>query len=76
MLSAVVIHLSIGSRDAYSPYQIPLKGTQGWSTSSVALACSIVVFVLGITAASLGRYVETHGPRRPGWPPESSTGSG
>ncbi|MFB6176656.1 MAG: OFA family MFS transporter [Halobaculum sp.] len=64
--SAVAIHLSIGSIYAYSIYQIPLRETQGWSTSSVTLAFSIAVFVLGITAAFLGKYVEKYGPRKSG----------
>lgn len=66
-LSAVAIHLSIGSIYAYSIYQIPLKNAQGWSTSSVTLAFSIAVFVLGITAAFLGKYVEKYGPRKSGF---------
>jgi OFA family oxalate/formate antiporter-like MFS transporter len=65
-LSAVAIHLSIGSIYAYSIYQIPLKQTQGWSESQVTLAFSIAVFVLGITAAFLGKYVEEYGPRPAG----------
>jgi len=65
-LSAVAIHLSIGSIYAYSIYQIPLNESLGWSTSSVTLAFSVAVFVLGITAAFLGRYVEEYGPRRAG----------
>jgi OFA family oxalate/formate antiporter-like MFS transporter len=62
-LSAVAIHLSIGSIYAYSIYQIPLQETLGWATSQVTLAFSIAVFVLGITAAFLGKYVEEYGPR-------------
>ncbi|RCU47829.1 MFS transporter [Haloplanus salinus] len=65
-LAAVAIHLSIGSIYAYSIYQIPLKETQGWSTSKVTLAFSIAVLVLGFTAAFLGRYVEEYGPRTAG----------
>lgn len=65
-LSAVGIHLSIGSIYAYSIYQLPLKETQGWATSQVTLAFSIAVFVLGITAAFLGKYVEEYGPRLAG----------
>lgn len=65
-LSAVAIHLSIGSIYAYSIYQIPLKETQGWATSQVTLAFSIAVAVLGITAAFLGTYVEEYGPRPAG----------
>lgn len=65
-LSAVAIHLSIGSIYAYSIYQIPLNESQGWSTSSVTLAFSIAVLVLGFTAAFLGKYVEEYGPRAAG----------
>lgn len=65
-VSAVAIHLSIGSIYAYSIYQIPLNEAQGWSTSSVTLAFSIAIFVLGITAAFLGKYVEKYGPRKAG----------
>jgi OFA family oxalate/formate antiporter-like MFS transporter len=65
-LSAVAIHLSIGSIYAYSIYQIPLRESVGWATSQVTLAFSIAVFVLGITAAFLGRYVEEYGPRAAG----------
>lgn len=64
--SAVAIHLSIGSIYAYSIYQIPLNETQGWSTGSVTTAFSIAIFVLGITAAFLGSYVEKYGPRKSG----------
>ena len=64
--SAVAIHLSIGSIYAYSIYQLPLSNAQGWSTSSVTTAFSIAIFVLGITAAFLGGYVEKYGPRLAG----------
>ncbi|WP_160134906.1 OFA family MFS transporter [Halococcus salsus] len=64
--SAVAIHLSIGSIYAYSIYQIPLNEAQGWGTSSVTTAFSIAIFVLGITAAFLGSYVEKYGPRLSG----------
>ena len=65
-LSAVLIHLSIGSIYAYSIYQIPLNEAVGWSTSSVTSAFSVAVFVLGLTAAFLGKYVEKYGPRKSG----------
>ncbi|KDE60150.1 MFS transporter [Halostagnicola sp. A56] len=64
--SAIAIHLSIGSIYAYSIYQNPLNETQGWETSSVTLAFSIAIFVLGLTAAFLGKYVEKYGPRAAG----------
>ncbi len=65
-VSAIAIHLSIGSIYAYSIYQLPLREAQGWATSQVTLAFSIAVFVLGITAAFLGKYVEKYGPRKAG----------
>jgi OFA family oxalate/formate antiporter-like MFS transporter len=65
-VSAITIHLSIGSIYAYSIYQLPLREAQGWATSQVTLAFSIAVFVLGITAAFLGKYVEKYGPRKAG----------
>ncbi|MXR52534.1 MFS transporter [Halovenus sp. WSH3] len=65
-VGAVAIHLSIGGIYAYSIYQVPLNEAQGWSTSSVTLAFSIAVFVLGFTAAFLGKYVEKYGPRLSG----------
>ncbi len=62
-LSAVAIHLSIGSVYAYSIYQNPLNSTLGWATSDVTLAFTIAIFVLGVTAAFLGIFVERYGPR-------------
>lgn len=65
-LSAVAIHLSIGSVYAYSVYQNPLRDSLGWEISDVTLAFTIAIFVLGFSAAFLGRYVEKHGPRLAG----------
>lgn len=65
-LSAVLIHVSIGSVYAYSIYQNPLNNTRGWAVSDVTLAFTIAIFVLGITAAFLGIFVEKYGPRLAG----------
>lgn len=65
-LSAVAIHLSIGGVYAYSIYQNPLHSTVGWAVSDVTLAFTIAIFVLGLTAAFLGIFVEKYGPRRSG----------
>lgn len=62
-VSAVLIHVSIGGIYAYSIYQNPLQNTQGWAVSDVTLAFTIAIFVLGITAAFLGIFVEKYGPR-------------
>ncbi|ERG89811.1 MAG: nitrate/nitrite transporter [halophilic archaeon J07HX5] len=64
--SAVLIHLSIGSIYAYSVYQAPLQALHGWSNSQVTLAFSTGLLVLGLTAATMGWFVEKHGPRRSG----------
>lgn len=63
-LSAIAIHLSIGSVYAYSVYQIPLSEQLGWDTTDVSLAFTIAIFMLGVSAAFLGRFVEKYGPRR------------
>ncbi|NUB91024.1 OFA family MFS transporter [Haloterrigena sp. SYSU A121-1] len=65
-LSAVAIHLSIGSIYAYSVYQNPLQELHGWSISDVTFAFTVAIFVLGISAAFLGKYVEKYGPRLSG----------
>ncbi len=65
-LSAVLIHVSIGGIYAYSIYQNPLNRTQGWAVSDVTLAFTIAIFVLGVTAAFLGIFVERYGPRTAG----------
>ncbi|ESS12845.1 MAG: nitrate/nitrite transporter [uncultured archaeon A07HR60] len=65
-VSAILIHLSIGSIYAYSVYQTPLQALHGWTNSQVTLAFSTGLFVLGLTAASMGWFVEKYGPRRSG----------
>lgn len=65
-LSAVGIHISIGSAYAWSVFTNPLKGAFGWSTSQVSLAFSIAIFMLGMSAAFMGRFVEKQGPRKSG----------
>lgn len=62
-VSAVLIHLSIGSVYAYSVYQLPLQQSQNWSIGGVTFAFTVAIFTLGISAAFLGKYVDTHGPR-------------
>jgi MFS transporter, OFA family, oxalate/formate antiporter len=62
-LSAVAIHLSIGSAYAYSVYVKPLE-TLGWQKTEVSLAFTIAIFFLGISAAAFGQFVEKQGPRK------------
>jgi len=62
-LSAVLIHISIGSAYAYSVFKNPLSESLGWNNKEVALAFTIAIFFLGASAAVFGRFVEKYGPR-------------
>ncbi|MGY4691604.1 L-lactate MFS transporter [Salibacterium sp. K-3] len=61
-LSAIAIHLSIGSIYAYSVYQNPLNNALGWEKTDVSLAFTIAIFILGLSAAFFGKFVEKRGP--------------
>lgn len=61
-LSALGIHISIGSIYAYSVLKLPLAELRGWEDSSVAMAFSIAILFLGLSAAFLGFIVEHYGP--------------
>jgi MFS transporter, OFA family, oxalate/formate antiporter len=62
-LSAVSIHLSIGSAYAYSVFKNPLSEKLGWGNTDVAFAFTIAIFFLGMSAAFFGKLVEKKGPR-------------
>lgn len=61
--SAVGIHISIGSVYAWSVISKPIMAEFGWTRQQVSLTFSIAIFFLGISAAFLGRFVQTRGPR-------------
>lgn len=63
-LSAIAIHLSIGSAYAYSVFKKPLSDSMGWSSTTVALAFTLAIVFLGLSAAVFGRVVEKNGPRK------------
>lgn len=63
-LSAIAIHLSIGSVYAYSVFKNPLAEMFGWSSTEVTLSFTIAIFFLGTSAATMGRFVEKWGPRK------------
>ncbi|WP_202079225.1 OFA family MFS transporter [Caldalkalibacillus salinus] len=65
-LSAVGIHLSIGSVYAWSVFTNPLMETFGWTQTEVSRAFSIAILFLGISAAFMGHFVEKKGPRHSG----------
>lgn len=62
-LSAVAIHVSIGSAYAYSVFKRPLTETLGWSNTETSLAFTVAIVVLGLSAAVFGPFVERRGPR-------------
>ncbi|WP_202077743.1 OFA family MFS transporter [Caldalkalibacillus salinus] len=62
-LSAIAIHLSIGSIYAYSVYKQPFSETYGWNATDVAFSFTIAIFFLGLSTAIFGRFVEKRGPR-------------
>lgn len=65
-LSAVGIHISIGSVYAWSVYTKPITDQFGWSLTDVQLTFSIAILFLGLAAAFLGHFVEKYGPRKAG----------
>ncbi len=65
-LSAVGIHLSIGSVYAWSVFTKPLEETYDWSLTSISWTFSIAILFLGLSAAFLGHFVEKFGPRAAG----------
>jgi OFA family oxalate/formate antiporter-like MFS transporter len=66
VLSAIGIHISIGSVYAYSVMANPVKDILGVDRSSVNWAFKLAILSLGISAAFLGKWVEKVGPRKSG----------
>ncbi|MFC4557733.1 OFA family MFS transporter [Virgibacillus kekensis] len=62
--SAVGVHISIGSAYAWSVFTKPMNQTYGWETTEISMAFSIAIFMLGMAAAFMGRFVEKQGPRK------------
>lgn len=63
-VSAIMIHLSIGSAYAYSVFKKPIAESMGWGVTDITLAFTLAIFFLGISAATFGRFVEKYGPRK------------
>src|SRR5690606_37933149 len=62
-LSAVAIHVSIGSAYAYSEFKRPLESELSWTSTETSLAFTLAIFFLGLSAAVFGPFVERRGPR-------------
>lgn len=63
-LSAIAIHLSIGSVYAYSVFKNPMSDALGWNSKEVTLSFTIAIAFLGLSAATFGKFVEKWGPRK------------
>jgi MFS family permease len=70
--AALCIHLCIGQTYAFSVFNLPLSKLIGitqsapddWKLTDLGWIFSIAIFILGTSAAVLGRWVEDGGPRR------------
>jgi len=62
-LSAVGVHICIGSVYAWSVYVKPIQEQMAWTLTDVTIAFSIAIFFLGLSAALMGKFVEKNGPR-------------
>jgi len=62
-LSAVGVHICIGSVYAWSVYVKPIQEQMDWTLTDITIAFSIAIFFLGLSAALMGKFVEKNGPR-------------
>lgn len=62
-LSAVGVHICIGSVYAWSVYVNPIQEQLNWTLTDVTISFSIAIFFLGLSAALMGKFVEKNGPR-------------
>ncbi|HEP1505157.1 TPA: L-lactate MFS transporter [Streptococcus pyogenes] len=64
--AGILLHLMLGSTYAWSVYRNPILQETGWDQAPVALAFSLAIFCLGLSAAFMGNLVEQYGPRLTG----------
>lgn len=64
--SAVGIHISIGSVYAYSVMTHPVKEIFAVDGSTIKWAFKLAILFLGLTTATLGKWVEGRGPKKSG----------
>jgi len=70
--AALCVHLCIGQAYAFSVFNLPMTKLLGittstpddWKLTDLGWIFSIAIFVLGASAALMGRWVEEGGPRR------------
>jgi MFS family permease len=63
--AAISVHMCIGEVYGFSVFNVPLtQAGAGWTIPQVGWIYSIALFMLGISAAALGKWVERIGPRK------------
>src|SRR5450755_4270903 len=70
--AALAIHLAIGQVYAFSVFKIPLSqliglakpGPGDWKQSQIAWIFSLAIVILGLSAATFGKWLESAGPRK------------
>ena len=62
-MAAMAIHICIGSVYAWSVYVNPIQSTMNWTLTDVTITFSVAIFFLGLSAALMGKFVESKGPR-------------
>ena len=65
-LSAIGIHICIGSVYAWSVLTRPIMQQMGWSLKETTWTFSLAILFLGLSAGLLGSFVEKMGPRKSG----------
>ncbi len=63
--AAISVHMCIGEVYGFSVFNVPLtQAGAGWTIPQVGWVYSIALFMLGMSAAVLGKWVERNGPRK------------
>lgn len=65
-LSAIGIHICIGSVYAWSVLTRPIMQQMGWSLKETTWTFSLAILFLGLSAGFLGSFVEKLGPKKSG----------
>jgi MFS family permease len=63
--AAIAVHICIGEVYGFSVFNVPLtQAGAGWTIPQVGWIYSIALFMLGMSAAVFGKWVERSGPRK------------
>jgi MFS family permease len=63
--AAIAVHMCIGEVYGFSVFNVPLTlAGAGWTIPQVGWIYSIALFMLGMSAAVFGKWVERSGPRK------------